>query len=82
MRVSQGLSLVVTQARQRVRRWRRVGGDRREDREDPIPQGHRSFERRVRVARMSTRIPNEVVGVWRADLADPKRPRHEVLVAG
>ena len=80
-RVREGLRLVVAQARQRIRRWRCVGGDRREDREDPVPQGRRAFERRVRVAWVSTRMPNEFVGIRRPDHADPKRPRHEVLVA-
>ena len=39
-------------------------------------------KRRLRVARVPTRLPNEVVSVGWADLADPKRPRHEVLVPG
>ena len=77
----EGLRLVVAQAGQRVSRWRSVGGDRREDHEDPIPQGHRAVERRVGVARVSTRMTNEAVGIGRPDHADPKRPRHEVLVA-
>ena len=82
VRVREGLGLVVAQARQRVRRGRRVVGDRGEDREDQVPQGRRAFERCLRVARVPTRLPNEVVGFGRPDNADPKRPRNEVLVAG
>ena len=41
----------------------------------------RAFERGLRFARVSTRVPNQPVGVGRPDDADPNRPGHEVLVA-
>ena len=46
-----------------------------------VPQGRRAVECRVCLAWVSTRLPNEFVGIRWLDHADPKRPGYEVLVA-